>query len=315
MVIALHRVTEAALPANEPLLNDFIEITDKKLEQTILDLQKMNVQFVSLDALRKCFKENKKPKRPVVHFSFDDGYLDNFSIAFPIFKKYNIPFSIFVSSDFINNDQPFLWWYIIEEIIKNEQTISFSKYNFSITQLDYQTKSKHKIFEEWSFLILEYMDNDKIYFEDKLREYSKDILGFSIPKTLHWNDLNTMLASGLCELGVHTKSHSRFKYLSADQKIEEILSCKEAIRLHTSVVAKYFSYPYGAKDDLGNLDEVKKMLLESGMDLALTTIPSELNQTNHPLLIPRLFINNSVTTYTLKSRLNGSYQRSIAKEV
>lgn len=315
MVIALHRVVEAAIPIKEPSLNNFIEITDKKLEETILNLQKLNVQFVSLGELETYLSQDKKPKRPLVHVSFDDGYLDNFTIAYPILKKYKIPFSIFVASDFINNDQPFLWWYIIEGIIKNEQTISFVKYNFLITENDYKTKSKQVIFEELRSLILEYVDRDRSYFEDQLKGYAKDFLEISIPKMMKWNHLSMMLESDFLELGIHTKSHSRFKCLDSDQKKEELLCCKVAIREHTDVTAKYFSYPYGAEDDIGNFDELKTILPDCGMKLAFTTIPGELNQTNNQFFIPRLFINNSVTIYTLKSRLNGSYQRKISKGV
>jgi peptidoglycan/xylan/chitin deacetylase (PgdA/CDA1 family) len=314
MVIALHRVTDVNFPAKEPLLNNFIEITNRKLEDTIVNLQKLNVQFISLEALQQCLQENK-PEKPLVHISFDDGYLDNFKLAYPVLKKYKIPFSIFVASDFINNDHPFLWWYIIESIIKNEREISFTKYNFSITGPDYKTKFKSQIFNQFRSFMMEYLDTDRSYFENQLNDYVKDIPQYSIPKTLDWSELNLMLTSGLCELGVHTTSHARFKYLSYLQNVKEIMNCKQAITLHTGISPKYFSYPYGAKEDIGDLDKLQSLYSECGINLAFTTIPDELNHLTNPFLVPRLFINNSVTMYTLKTRLTGSYQRNNLKEL
>lgn len=51
---------------------------------------------VSLEQLEKS-KYRKK-----FAITFDDGLEDTYSIAYPILKKYNIPFTIFVVTDFLN---------------------------------------------------------------------------------------------------------------------------------------------------------------------------------------------------------------------
>lgn len=33
-------------------------------------------------------------------FTMDDGYKDNYTNALPIFKKYNVPYTIFVTTNF-----------------------------------------------------------------------------------------------------------------------------------------------------------------------------------------------------------------------
>lgn len=44
----------------------------------------------------------KLPNQVVI--TFDDGYIDNYTQAFPLLMKYNIPATIFVVSDFINKN-------------------------------------------------------------------------------------------------------------------------------------------------------------------------------------------------------------------
>lgn len=48
-------------------------------------------------------KHSYKYKKPVV-ITFDDGYLDNYTTAYPILKKYNIKATFFVISDKIDTD-------------------------------------------------------------------------------------------------------------------------------------------------------------------------------------------------------------------
>ena len=305
MVIALHRVTAT----NEKSLNDFIEISAGKLESIILELQKLGVLFISLNELSADLKNKKFGNAPVVHLSFDDGYFDNYTLAFPILKKYKIPFSIFITSDFINNNHPFLWWYLLEEIIESKQPISFDKYNFSVTAADYHIKNSKAIFESCRALLIDKVDTDRQYIESQLSSMLQNRA--SIPAMLNWENIKEMQLTGLCEIGIHSKSHPRFKNISLAQKAAEINHCKEIIRENTGITSTCFAYPYGANDDIGNREGLKEILTAAGIEMAFTTIPGELNAGADKFFVPRVFINSSATSYTLRSRLNGSYQRRL----
>jgi len=127
---------------------------------------------------------------------------------------------------------------------------------------------------------------------------------------LGWKQINEMVSSGLCELGVHTKDHSRFANLTTSERLSQIKHCKKEIFMNTGVDATYFAYPYGSKADIGSTDDLEEIMIECGIELAFTTIPGELNNLSSKLLMPRVFLNDNANPYTLKTRLNGSYQRS-----
>ena len=148
-----------------------------------------------------------------------------------------------------------------------------------------------------------------IYFEQKLLP-----VNCSIPKMMHWQHLNEMVSSGLCELGIHSKSHARFSQLTYDEKAREILDCKESIYKNTGMISNYFAFPYGSEGDIGDWCDMKKILDGSGIQLAFTTEPGELNVQSNKFFISRVFINDSANMYTLKSRINGTYQRGILKK-
>jgi peptidoglycan/xylan/chitin deacetylase (PgdA/CDA1 family) len=309
-VICLHRVIDSKLDEAPSTFNGFIEISDAKLEKLIVELQKLDVDFVSLKTLHNIRNSGRKPAKPLVHFSFDDGYLDNYTIAYPIFKKYHIPFSIFIASDFVSNKNPFMWWWILEDVVKEGLPLAFQKYQFFITKEDYALKSKEAVFEETRTFLLQHIDNDKDYFEEKFKVFARQTQCM-VPEIAAWADLKAMALSGLCELGVHTKSHARFANISNAQKCHEIEVCRKQILSETGIASTYFAYPYGSAEDIGSMQGVPEIFAKSGIELALTTIPAELNSDTDPYYIPRIFINNSSTSYSLKSRLNGSYQREL----
>jgi len=93
---------------------DFLTVSEEQL--TIqLNWLKDRYNFISLNQLTNFIQHNEPlPEKPLL-ITFDDGYLNNYTIAYPIFKALKIPFSIFLVGDFVgkklmhdNQEQEFL---------------------------------------------------------------------------------------------------------------------------------------------------------------------------------------------------------------
>ena len=80
----------------------------------------------SMTQLLKTLSEKKDIHKPFVCFTMDDGYLDNYTKALPVFERYQVPFAIFVSTDFIDK-KAILWWDTLEDLILTNDV----KYNSS----------------------------------------------------------------------------------------------------------------------------------------------------------------------------------------
>lgn len=70
-------------------------ITPESFENMLLEMGKKEVHFNSIDNL------SLNGEGRTVYITFDDIFADVFIYAYPILKKYNIPFTIFVTVDFI----------------------------------------------------------------------------------------------------------------------------------------------------------------------------------------------------------------------
>lgn len=73
---------------------------------------------LSITVFKKYLTQNKSFPQNSVLITFDDGYYDNYQFAYPIMKKLNIPFILFVTTGFIeeknttksSNEKCFLDW-------------------------------------------------------------------------------------------------------------------------------------------------------------------------------------------------------------
>ena len=95
----LHRVVEHV--SNVPEQKE-LEVTVAWLEQKINEYRNKGYTFVSIDNLPKHGRW--------VCLTFDDGYRDNYTVAYPMLKRLGVPFTVYVTSGFIDN-QLSMWWY------------------------------------------------------------------------------------------------------------------------------------------------------------------------------------------------------------
>lgn len=100
----LHRVVEHR---SEKLEQRVLEVTPEWLENLIQERQQQGFRFVSLDEIGR--------SRHWVCITLDDGYRDNYTTAFPLFKRLNVPFAVFVTTGFVDNQRE-MWWYSGERL-------------------------------------------------------------------------------------------------------------------------------------------------------------------------------------------------------
>lgn len=112
----LHRVVEQQ--SGKPEQRELEVIVDW-LEQKILEYQKEGYIFVSIsETLRRIggLENNsftpllRRDKKKFVCITLDDGYRDNYTLAYPMLKRLNVPFTVYVTTGFIDNRLP-MWWY------------------------------------------------------------------------------------------------------------------------------------------------------------------------------------------------------------
>lgn len=76
------------------------EVTPSYLEKIITDALSSGFEFISVDGFYDIYVSNQgeiSRKKHYIVVTLDDGYRNVYDVAYPIFKKYDIPFCLFIS--------------------------------------------------------------------------------------------------------------------------------------------------------------------------------------------------------------------------
>ena len=111
-ILMYHRFGENKYPTTNTTIEQFISHTN--------ELVKGNYDVIRLDKVIKGIKGETNLNDRSVSITIDDAYLSVYTKAWPILKKLNFPFTIFISTDVIdNNFSNYMSWDQIRELVDN----------------------------------------------------------------------------------------------------------------------------------------------------------------------------------------------------
>jgi len=247
-VFMLHHIAEKnpyGVPSNENL-----KVSPAFLEKIILRYKREGFDFISLDTLSEIISSRCQPERPFVAFTLDDGYLDNYTNAFPIFQKHQIPFCVFLATDFVDK-KAILWWDCIEDLILAHKVITTSDgHNYPCKTVRQREKTFHLLKQE----ILR-LDQSRLGVDELNKIFSIYDIDWLAPvkqEGMSWEQIKELSDHPLCTIGAHTVSHPAFDKLSDYGIRKEI---REGLTRIETIIGKkvhHFAYPYGSARIIGH---------------------------------------------------------------
>ncbi|MEK7509175.1 MAG: polysaccharide deacetylase family protein [Patescibacteria group bacterium] len=117
-------------------------------------------------------------------------------------------------------------------------------------------------------------------------------------------EMREMQASGLVDFEPHTETHPKLTTVSLEDVRREVDSSKYTLEKMFSKVCSYFAYPYGR-----HTPEIRRVVKESGIRLALATHAGFVTTESDRMALPRNDIRHDVTRAQFKSILNCSSLR------
>lgn len=232
--------------------NSVIEIDLDLLRSFILSRNELGYKFVSLDDYHG-YGSNEK----VISVTIDDGYYNNLSIGLSFFEEYQIPITIFITTEFINQKiTP--WWYVLE----SECSKDIGNYGFKV---------KHKTLIE-KYAVFDYF-RSKVYSESQMPAFISDKhkkTRGGIERFLNWSELEILANSPFVTIGAHTCNHKKLASIKCSEELRyEISYCKYILEQKLGNTICHFAIPFGKKDDFN--EDVIKMAVESGYNYIYST--------------------------------------------
>ena len=101
------------------VLEDSLYVSPENFEKQMRYLSSKKYKVISLDEYVQNIKDGKiTPKRTVI-ITFDDGFEDNYTNAFPILADYEFPATIFIITDYVGKKSDYLNWNQIRFMAKH----------------------------------------------------------------------------------------------------------------------------------------------------------------------------------------------------
>ena len=243
-VFTFHRVLSEESYAKTSFQKS-IAISDVALRHFILGL-KNRFEIISLQRLVDIQKGEADYSNRTAYacITFDDGWYDNYQYAFPILKEFDVPATIFLSTDYIDTDEGF-WWQNLGDVLSNEDLSDSQKNALKRLITPFVGELALEV-EAGSVDDIIATIKDKCY-ESALEITHKalEIAGQKLtPHGLTWSNCEVMSEHGI-SFGSHTLSHPRLSLLGSSSLVEELSLSKSNIENRGVNYVNAICYPYG----------------------------------------------------------------------
>jgi peptidoglycan/xylan/chitin deacetylase (PgdA/CDA1 family) len=202
-----------------------------------------------------------------VAFTFDDGWSDNHSVAFPITREYEVPLTVFLCPGLIDRKSPFwpetavgLMRAIRPAAEEAEIEAAIERLKNSATEARAQYLAK---------------------LSEQARRQGRSVGPSNVDHTLSWAAITEMDRGGV-SFGSHTQTHQILTGIPLEAARREVRESKAAIETALKKRCDAFAYPNGSWSA-----ETRRLLAEEGFQLAVTTERGAWTASCDRLAIPR----------------------------
>jgi peptidoglycan/xylan/chitin deacetylase (PgdA/CDA1 family) len=216
-------------------------------------------------------ERERMPPRPVI-ITFDDGFTDNFTHAFPILRDCGVPATIFLATDSIGETGTY-WYDRLAHLVLTADHDSVPVPWLDVPLRLGSTSAERRAALRQVLSVLKRVPNALRlealeHFEAELArmpERTDDLSG-----ALTWDQVRVMADTGI-EFGSHTCSHPILANLTDDELEHELVASRQAIERELGQPVGVLSYPVGGATAFD--ERVRKAVANAGYRLGVAYLP------------------------------------------
>lgn len=231
-------------------------------------------------------REGTLPPRSCI-ITFDDGFASTLNKAYPILRKYNMPFIVFISTGFVSNLKP---WddHILQSIIYSAQFQGKKIIMFDDLKIEFDYSNSSKIKETKMRLFQIFQDKISFQKRERFLAFVRETLNArnspDYPRMLTEDEVQYLSANGVV-IGAHTEWHVSVEADGPEIFYQQVNQSKKTLEGITGKRIYHFAYPYGLKRHCVNAVE---LIRECGFQYAFTASSKPSHSNQMPYLISRI---------------------------
>jgi peptidoglycan/xylan/chitin deacetylase (PgdA/CDA1 family) len=285
-VLMLHGFTDREHQGTENCDHKHLHI--KKFEEFLTVLMRQANVITLSQAVAGLTGQQPLPPRSIV-LTCDDGFESNYRLAFPVLKRLGASASIFLATQFIDEQVP-IWTDRVEYALAGR----------SGTEVLGVKRVIKKRRGEDVFAAVQVLEQETgRALGDRPHAERADI-----QRALTWDMVREMHQSGVVEIGAHTHHHLILGRCEEATVRAEVFRSRDIIESQLGAPCRHFCYPNGAEGDFNALTE--QVVQEAGFQSALVTLIDKNAPGCNPFQIKRIGWSNAWDRAEFFLRVSGA---------
>lgn len=283
-------------------------VTSARLRSHVQFLKK-RFRVVSLGEAVAQLSACKTLDEDLAVITFDDGFRDNYELAWPVLRDEGTPATIFVTTGFVDGQE--LWF---DQARRSLGALERSRGHVS-TEL--ARELEHALGGWPQPSVDASMERLKRTTPATRAELVRTLADAADPAegpahALTWDQVREMVASSDIEIGAHTVSHPILGQLGPQEQRDEVEGSRSRLEEETGVAPTLFAYPNGGADDFDQT--TVERVHEAGFEAACSTIRGTNRPGCDPFALQRIGV-GADTEDVLAARVGGLFDENVRKSL
>jgi peptidoglycan/xylan/chitin deacetylase (PgdA/CDA1 family) len=246
---------------------------------------------LSLDELVDRLHDGRPLPYRAVAITFDDGYRDNYTQAYPLLRAEGLPATFYVTTGCLDGGPP-LWTAKLRFMVRQTKRASVALPASLGSTVEIRSgATRQQLFTELVIALKNVPSTQRLSLLDELAD-AFDVTDFSALARIMmtWDQVREMSRSGMT-IGAHTVSHPNLPNTGYAEAAQEIAGSRDTIAAAVGKPVAHFSYPNG-RGSAHLTETVRAIVRDAAFRSAVTSVTGCVRQGADPWALRRVGVYN-----------------------
>lgn len=229
-------------------------------------------------------------ERPCCALTFDDGWLDTFTHAFPVLQRFGFTATVFLPLRFIGTDSRF-WqerlFFHLRQLQSQDRAAEAVRTTAAAFPWCPPLQPADATYQRLSRLLMGRASAEAVEFVDRLGQHAGTSLELIGRAFMNWDEVGIMQRAGF-DFGSHTLDHTLLRSIPPAQAERILRQSRQALADQLGAEVPSFSYPWGAVSPFTPVQA-----RAAGYTCAVTVEPGLVRAGADPWRLPRIAVSQA----------------------